>query len=531
MPAAPSNGAPTVSSETGGGARASSLRSTAREWLLLLAPLALTALVYHPLTGTYFYADDFYDFFCIENKPLIDYLVCPQGGHLYLTRDSVFYVFYRLFGLQPEPYFWAMLLTHLLNVLLLFVVVRRFTGSSHLAAFGAALWGTCPVHADPLAWWAAYGFVLTATILLFILSQAADVAREERPLTGRDIVLWPALLVVAVTSFGVAIGIAVVAPLVFFLLLPPTRQRTKLCRVLVILALALPFLYSAFFRLCAHVTGSAAVLRGAHSVLGALTNLPLSLHMLVYLLSYSASSLSSGFLSVQRPFPDALSNVLSALFVAALAIALVRAPRRARRQLLALLLLAVAAYWIIAAGRAHFNPDKLGWAAATPRYHYVGTIPIVIVVCLMLALLGGRLRLPTTVKDLALLGWAGVSLYLYAHAPPFIDLRPYVRTQTAEVLQTVRSAIAAGRPGGDVYVQNRPFLGMGPFITPLQEVFPGWAGVFTLFFRSNVVDGRRVYFVVPDPKVIAAHRSGKRTADLLVSPASAPALSTSPPKR
>src|SRR4029453_6140133 len=149
----------------------------------------------------------------------------------------------------------------------------------------------------------------------------------------------------------------------------------------------------------------------------------------------------------------------------------------------------------------------------------------------LLALRGGGLSVRSPVRDLALLGWAGVSLYLYAHAPPFIDLRLYVRSQTAEVLESVRSAVAAGRPGGNVYVPNKPFLGMGPFITPHLELFPGWAGVFTLFFPSNGADGRRVYFVVADPTVIEAHRSGKRTADLLVPPASAPAPSTAPQRR
>ena len=531
MPAIPPSVSPTVPSDAGSGARGASIRFTAREWLLLLGPLVLTALVYHPIVRTYFYADDFFDFFCIENKSLTEYLVCPQGGHLYLTRNSIIFLFYRLFGLRPEPYFWAMLLTHLLNVFLFFLVVRRLTGSSHLAAFGSALWGICPVHADPLGWWAAYGFVLTATILLVVLLQAAAVAREQRPLTGRDTLLWPALLLVAVTCFGVAIGITVVSPVVFLLLLPPSRQRTRLCMILGVLALALPFLYHGFFHLCARVSASAAVLIGEHSPIQALSNAPLNLRMLVLLLSYSATSVTSGFLSVQRPFPGALSNVISGLFVAALVVTFVRAPRSTRRQLVAFLLLAVASYGIIAAGRSFFNPDRLGWAAATPRYHYIGTIPIVIVLCLMLALLGSRLSLRSPARDLALLGWAGVSLYLYAHAPAFIDIRSYVRMQTAEVLKTVRSAVAAGPPGGNVYVPNKPFLGMGPFITPHLDIFPGWAGVFTLFFPSNVVDGRRVYFVVADPTVIEAHRSGKRTADLLVPPASAPALGTAPQTR
>lgn len=55
---------------------------------------------------------------------------------------------------------------------------------------------------------------------------------------------------------------------------------------------------------------------------------------------------------------------------------------------------------------------------------------------------------------------------------------------------------------------------MGEWIP--RTLFPGWAGVFTIFFDDNVVDGRRVVFSDPDPKVIAAAGRGRRTASLLV---------------
>jgi len=40
--------------------------------------------------------------------------------------------------------------------------------------------------------------------------------------------------------------------------------------------------------------------------------------------------------------------------------------------------------------------------------------------------------------------------------------------------------------------------------------------VFTIFSSSNVVDGRRVFFVVKDPDVVAAAAKGRRTASLIV---------------
>jgi hypothetical protein len=48
------------------------------------------------------------------------------------------------------------------------------------------------------------------------------------------------------------------------------------------------------------------------------------------------------------------------------------------------------------------------------------------------------------------------------------------------------------------------------------ELFPGWAGLFAIHFRTNVVDGHRVFFIKPNARVIAATKTGRRTAGLLV---------------
>ena len=80
--------------------------------------------------------------------------------------------------------------------------------------------------------------------------------------------------------------------------------------------------------------------------------------------------------------------------------------------------------------------------------------------------------------------------------------------------------IEASPPGSDVYIENRTFVYVGVLLRKMT-IFPGWAGIFTIFFPENTVGGRRVYFV-SEEAVIASARHGRRTASLLV--ASAPAL-------
>jgi hypothetical protein len=79
----------------------------------------------------------------------------------------------------------------------------------------------------------------------------------------------------------------------------------------------------------------------------------------------------------------------------------------------------------------------------------------------------------------------------------------------------MRALIAAQPAGSTVTIANRTFFSVGNQWIP-PTLFPGWAGVFTIFFDENVVDGRHVVFSEPDPKVIAAAARGRRTASLLV---------------
>src|SRR5262245_52561699 len=128
----------------------------------ILPPLALSAVVFHGIVGNFFFTDDFLHLFQIAENPW-RFLIEPYSGHVYLTRNALFWAFAAAFDGQPAPYFWIVLATHLLNVYLLFRVLRALFGSDRLACFGAALWGACPVHEGVLGWYAVYGQAVATT--------------------------------------------------------------------------------------------------------------------------------------------------------------------------------------------------------------------------------------------------------------------------------------------------------------------------------------------------------------------------------
>jgi hypothetical protein len=109
---------------------------------------------------------------------------------------------------------------------------------------------------------------------------------------------------------------------------------------------------------------------------------------------------------------------------------------------------------------------------------------------------------------------------------PVIDNHDGARRETAHILEQIRLAVAEVPPNRDVYIENRPFRAMGPIFIH-ANAFPGWAGVFVIFFPDNVVDGRRVRFVEPRRRYFGVAKLGRRSATLLVP--SVPPPSGSPP--
>ena len=113
-------------------------------YALVLVPLALSAWVYLPVTHVYFYADDFLNLTDLVARDRLDFLLRPFAGHNLLVWRLVCLIAYGLFGIRAGPHYCLILATHLLNVALLFVVVRSLTGSALLACLGATLWGWPP---------------------------------------------------------------------------------------------------------------------------------------------------------------------------------------------------------------------------------------------------------------------------------------------------------------------------------------------------------------------------------------------------
>ncbi len=485
-----------------------------------ILPVALSAWVYFPITRAYFWADDFVCLASIRNDGFLRFVLRPFGGHNLLLRNLVFYASYRLFGLRADLYFWTVLLTHLLNVFLLFRILRNLTASLTLACFGATLWGTSPVDYGALGWYAVYGQVLATTLVLVVLGQLTALAAEERELTARTAASWYALLLLATVCFGVGIGVALVFPVVLFLVLPAAWRRPRVR----LAYLGLPLVTLAAYLAFRHVYPLLAPLPPEEGTMETAVrdSVPLLLPVLRGLVAFSIAATLRGFFFVRRAYPDVAASVAIGAFAAGCLVLLWRGDAAARRAGVAMAALCFGVYAVIAAGRASFFDPRIpsGRTVGQLRYHYLGAIPIVVLTCLALREVGRNGRLRAVPRLLLLVAALAIGIHGYARSTFRIYDNMLCRLYVDTTLRGIEAEAAAHPVGSTVYLDNGdpPATLLGPVMR--KRDFPGRAAVLLLQQSGDEVNDRRVRFVERDPSVLAwyAERPDTPLARLLVPP-------------
>lgn len=387
-----------------------------------------------------------------------------------------------------------------------------------------ALWGILPVHQAALGWYSVYGHALAATFTLFVLAGIVRAARGG-PVHPLSPLVWLLLLFAAASSFGVGIGTACAMPVVALLLLPASAVRWRVVIPLAVGALVLPWLYLGLHALYAELYGMPDASAGLELALEFWRSCA---RMLFNLLSWGIVSTILGTLSGLVPFGknSYATNGLVALYAIAVVVVYFKGPAELRLRIIGSVVLCIGAYSIIAVGRG----PLAGWLFPTQeaRYHYVGTAALAIVTCLVFSGFAEWWRPGRRVTATLLLGWSAVMLFgLYWVVQP-IQHYDAARRETAYVLGHIQKAIGTVQKGEDVYIENGRFHSVSFFSAENSAQFPGWAGVFSIYYPSNDVEGRRIRFVEKDLEVIASTQFGERTAGLLVSPEEAPGKVYSP---
>jgi hypothetical protein len=481
----------------------------AAAWLVIV-PVVAAALVFYPIARNYFREDDFVNLYFLENYGLGRFLITVWADHALVTRNAIWWLVHLFAGVRPEPYFVLAFVTHLVAVGAVLTAFRKLSGSRAAACAMAVLWGTDPVHQEAIGWFSVYGELVATIIVAWILGKLAEV-RDGRPAGVGTLSGCGALVLVVATSFGVGLGVALGLPVVAALLLPGARGRTRVVLLFCAMTVAAFLLYWGLIDLSWRLFGPFP-----HLPITAALRVPRALLKLFALLAGNGivSLLAGPFVRHVVAAPSAWWTIVG-VWVATVAVALVCASTSERRVILAGVALAAACYVAFAGGRAPYYAQGIPFEQEA-RYQYTATVGLALATTAVLTWAGARVRLAARSVTGAVLAFAVLLVVGVIRFRPPINDHGRERHETEAVIAAIRAEIASAPRGADAYLENRPFMAVGPVIaTAGMPSFPGWAAVFAIFFPDDTVDSRRVHFV-SDAPIVQAGRQGRRSATLLV---------------
>lgn len=481
--------------------------------LLACGPVAVAWAAHRSITKNFFVTDDFLHLYHIQNEPLLEFLVTPHGGHLLILRNLLFALSRAAFGLDPGPYMWSALLTHLVNTLLFYWVLRVQTGERILASLGALLFGACVVHRGSLGWYSVYGHVLAGTLLLAAIGLISwERTRELRA----SWVAAMALLVACATCFGTGLGVAMAFACVAHLLLPSGRSRRLGTLVFASLTLIVPSLYFGARWIYRQYDAPISPLLDPRTLV---EQWPETIAAFGELAAFGTSSFFRGADPVVEDVALAGLAAASAFWVPLVLVVPLLRPNL-RRGVAAWTIVMAACYAIIVLGRLGGwlrNEQASDFGAAHPRYHYLAQLGI----CGAFTCAATSFRrLPRRAHAAALAVLAGLSLWVASEhlrlartIPPERGAEQEFESALSAMDREIRNA-----PTDTVCIPNRPFSAVSRSARRRPELLPGWAALFVIAHGSNLVDGKRVTFLETNPSILAfvAAQEGHVIRELVV---------------
>jgi hypothetical protein len=402
------------------------------------------------------------------------------------------------------------------------------------------------VQVGALGWFVTSGHVLVGTFALLALLSMQRAAARATDVPARRAALWWLLGLAMATSYSTGMGVAVVLWVIAALILPVgIAGWRRAVGALASLVVIIPALYAVVYVFYERLY-DVELLYPTPVFHASLTNwvrtVAQGARLTADFLTYGIGVILGGSLvyvaSVEGvavgPWRGTAPQVLlPALRLPCLALllggvwALRGAPRPLRRAAVALTVLLVSDYGVIAwgaaiAGRLNLNEtvDLFGGGVAglstgqavVARHHYAATIFL----AALLATVADSMarRSPgsrRTVHAVALVAVLSLALRQGSH-------RELVRSavQSASHMSGYRRVLAAfdraaerGQPGAVIHLENKP-LGAG-FLTLKGEYFPGWAGVMAIFHPDGIIRGRSVRFIERGPRLLAVLRAQTNT--------------------
>jgi hypothetical protein len=174
--------------------------ATARFWLWryhVLSILAVAVFTYLPAVDNFFISDDFTLLQTLEVLGAYPMRLLDMPSELFRVASYIFFgICFRLFGLNPEPYYWAGIGLHALVSLLVFALVFRVTSRFMTAWIAAVFFAAYERHHEAVMWISAFNdAILALNCVVFLLLWERTISKPDSILTR----------LAAFLAFGVAL--------------------------------------------------------------------------------------------------------------------------------------------------------------------------------------------------------------------------------------------------------------------------------------------------------------------------------------
>jgi len=217
----------------------------------LLLIVILSGWLYRDSFSAYFFQDDWFTLRISQAKSIFDILgfFIPRGDVIYyrpLGMQIPFWLLRSLFGISSLPFHILTMMTHFLNIILVFFLVRLLQKRNMMALIISFLYGTSSVHYIPFFWSSTYPFVLGPTC--FLISSILLLLY----LKNRIMSYYYLSIIIFILSLLVS-EMTIVSPLLFFFyfLILEKEKRSRLLLPYFIFGAIMFFLRVIFFPLSA----------------------------------------------------------------------------------------------------------------------------------------------------------------------------------------------------------------------------------------------------------------------------------------
>ncbi len=145
-----------------------------KKYFPFIAIFFLTTIIFWQTLSLYFVQDDFLFLVAAKEGSLQNALsfILPRSDVVWYRPLSSQYFFFfcmRLFGANPWFYHAVMLLTHAINIVLVFRLSNLLTKNRKTAILASLLYALSANHFITLSWSATYSFILGPTFMLLTL--------------------------------------------------------------------------------------------------------------------------------------------------------------------------------------------------------------------------------------------------------------------------------------------------------------------------------------------------------------------------